>query len=199
MGIGETLRQALAKLVIRTSGYQEKTAFGNLQLCAGLEHGIEVATHAVGQRQLERVRWRRSEEESGSAEEEEGRENVEGILNNLTIEAAGTEEEEAKGLEAVLGVEVDGDGEGEVEGYEEGEGTLCALGALELLTQDAEPSRTTLVDAHNGFNELIRLEMLWTVRHCCPAGARFTFNCYRHWAQLLLSHTGELPVTILGR
>ena len=41
--------------------------------------------------------------------------------------------------------------------------------------------------------------MLWTVRHRWPAGARFAFNCYRHWAQLLIRHPGEPPVTILSR
>ena len=40
----------------------------------------------------------------------------------------------------------------------------------------AELRGTMLVDAHNGFNELSRLEMLWTVRHRWPAGARFAFN-----------------------
>ena len=54
-----------------------------------------------------------------------------------------------------------------------------------------------LVDARNCFNELSRLVMLWNVRHRWPAGARFLFNCYRHWAQLLLCQTGETPVTIL--
>ena len=34
--------------------------------------------------------------------------------------------------------------------------------------------------------------MMWTVRHCWPAGARFAFNCYRHWAQLLPPHNSEL-------
>ena len=48
MGIGETLRRALAKLVMRAAGEQAKTACGNLQLCAGLEAGIEGATHTVG-------------------------------------------------------------------------------------------------------------------------------------------------------
>ena len=56
-----------------------------------------------------------------------------------------------------------------------------------------------LVDSHNGFNELSRLAMLWTVRHRWPAGARFAFNCYKHWAQLLLRQPGEPPVTILSR
>ena len=48
VGIGETLCQALDKLVMRAEGEQAKTACGNLQLCAGLEDGIEGSTHAVG-------------------------------------------------------------------------------------------------------------------------------------------------------
>ena len=48
VGIGETLCQALAKLVMRVAGDQANTACGNIQLCAGLEAGIEGATHAVG-------------------------------------------------------------------------------------------------------------------------------------------------------
>ena len=67
------------------------------------------------------------------------------------------------------------------EGEDEGGETQWALGILEFLTQEAEPSRTTLVDARNGFNKLSRLEMLWTVRHRWLAGSRFAFNCYRHW------------------
>ena len=82
---------------------------------------------------------------------------------------------------------------------EGGDGTQRSLGSLEFLTQDTEPSGTTLVDTHNGFNKLSRLEMLWTVRHHWPSGARFAFNCYRHWAQLLIRQLRELPVTILIR
>ena len=48
VGIGETLLRALAKLVMRSAGDQAKAACGNLQLCAGLEVGIEGATHDVG-------------------------------------------------------------------------------------------------------------------------------------------------------
>ena len=40
VGIGETLRRALAKLVMRATGEQAKTACRNLQLCAGLDAGI---------------------------------------------------------------------------------------------------------------------------------------------------------------
>ena len=60
--IGETLRRALAKLVMRAAGEQAKMACGNLQLCAGLEAGIEGATHALGKRRVERFRTRRAEE-----------------------------------------------------------------------------------------------------------------------------------------
>ena len=88
--------------------------------------------------------------------------------------------------------------EGTSEGKEEGEGTLREIEALEFLTQEAEPSSTTLADARNGFNELSRLEILWTVQHRWTAGARFAFNCYKHWAQLLLRQPGEFPVTILS-
>ena len=72
VGIGETLCKTLAKLVMRAAGDQAHTACGNLQLCAGLEVGIEGATPDVGQRRLERVRARRSEEDEAddSAEEE---------------------------------------------------------------------------------------------------------------------------------
>ena len=53
--IGETLCRALDKLVMRADTEKAKTACGNLQLCTGLESGIEGATHTVGKRRLERV------------------------------------------------------------------------------------------------------------------------------------------------
>ena len=33
--------------------------------------------------------------------------------------------------------------------------------------------------------------MLWAVRHEWPGGAQFTFNCYRHWATLVVRHTAN--------
>ena len=96
-------------------------------------------------------------------------------------------------------MEIEEEGDNVAEGVEGGGGTLGALVSLYFLTQDADPSGTTLIDARNRFNDLRRLAMLWTVRHCCPAGERFAFNFYRHWAQLLLLQPGELPVTILSR
>jgi hypothetical protein len=43
-----------------------------------------------------------------------------------------------------------------------------------------------LIDASNAFNEVNRTAMLWTVRHEWPSGARFAFNCYKHWAILVI-------------
>ena len=111
----------------------------------------------------------------------------------MMVETEETDKEVADILEVSLGMVVDGEGEGEGVGT----GTLRALGSIDFLTQDANPSGTTLVDARNGFNKMSRLEMLWTVCHCWLAGARSVFNCYSHWAQLLLCHPGEPPVTIL--
>ena len=59
-----------------------------------------------------------------------------GLLNNLSIETEGPEEEVVEGIEAALGMEVDRNGkdDGAGEGKEEGKVTLRALGALEFLT-----------------------------------------------------------------
>ena len=100
-------------------------------------------------------------------------------------------------MEEALGMVVEGERASEVE--EEGGETQRSLEALDFLTQESEPSGTKLVDAHNGFNKLSRLAMLWTVHYRWPAGARFAFNCYKHWARLLLCQLGRLPVTILSR
>ena len=72
-----------------------------------------------------------------------------------------------------------------------------ALEATGILNQEADPGGTALVDARNGFNELGRLEIMWTVRYLWPVGGRFEFNCYKHHLQLLLRQTGNLPVTLL--
>ena len=150
---------------------------------------------------LERVRARRAEEEGAEntkAEEEEGEEEVVVGLNNLSIDTEVTEEKAAEGLEAALATqEIEVVGEGGSKGEEGGGGNQRALEALEFLTQDAEQSGMTLVDARNGVNELSRLAMLWTVRHRWPVGARFAFTCYKHWAQLLLHQLGEPSFKIL--
>ena len=80
----------------------------------------------------------------------------------------------AERLEAEFEMGVDGECEGEAE--EGGMGNQRELGDLEFLTQEVKLSRTTIINAHNGFNKLSHLAMLWTVRHCWPEGVRLTFN-----------------------
>ena len=43
-----------------------------------------------------------------------------------------------------------------------------------------------LIDARNAFNEEKRTEILWDVRNEWPSGVQFTFNCYHHWATLVV-------------
>ena len=43
-----------------------------------------------------------------------------------------------------------------------------------------------LIDIKNALNEEKRKAMLWAVQHEWPSGANFTFNCYRHWATLVV-------------
>ena len=95
MGIADMLHQALDKIVMRAVGYQTETACGNLQLYAGIEPGIEGATHAVGKRRLEKERKRRSKEEARIPDEEEDEDEVAGA-ERLRVETEGTEEEAAE-------------------------------------------------------------------------------------------------------
>ena len=71
VGIGETLCRAIVKLVMRAAGDHAKMVCGSLQLCVGLESGIEGATHAVAQRRRER---HMPEPEGGADESSEGSE-----------------------------------------------------------------------------------------------------------------------------
>jgi hypothetical protein len=61
------------------------------------------------------------------------------------------------------------------------------------------PEGLTLVDARNGFNKLSRYAMLWPARHHWPKGARFAFNCYRHYARCLVRCPGGEPSILLSR
>ena len=64
VGIGELFRSLLAKLILCTGGARAKESCGSAIPCEGLEAGIEVAIHVVGERaELGRVEmgedWRR--------------------------------------------------------------------------------------------------------------------------------------------
>ena len=78
MGIGETLRQALAKIILIAAGDQAKMACGKFQMCEGLEAIIEEVYYAVGERMRERGKagdvdlCNREEEDGNSYERGKG-------------------------------------------------------------------------------------------------------------------------------
>ena len=47
-----------------------------------------------------------------------------------------------------------------------------------------------LIDLRNTFNEDNRTAILWVVQNKWPSGAQFNFNCYRHWAILVIQDGG---------
>ena len=66
------------------------------------------------------------------------------------------------------------------------EGGLLALGATGCLTKEADPGGTMIIDPCNGFNNMSRLVILWTLLHRWLVGASLAFNCVKHCSQLLL-------------
>ena len=70
------------------------------------------------------------------------------------------------------------------------EGAIHAMRVLWEEHQTEEDWVFLLIDARNAFNEETRTAMLWAVRNECPSGAQFMFNCYRHWATLVVRDTG---------
>jgi hypothetical protein len=56
-----------------------------------------------------------------------------------------------------------------------------------------------LVDAAHAFNKLNWKAMLWTISYEWPSGARFAFNCYRHWATLGIHGKGGTVVLIFSK
>ncbi|MGL4351554.1 MAG: reverse transcriptase domain-containing protein [Plesiomonas shigelloides] len=57
-------------------------------------------------------------------------------------------------------------------------------------TQADEPNFGFLqIDAKNAFNELDRTMMLYVTRYLWPKGARYVYNCYKHWSVVLFLDT----------
>jgi hypothetical protein len=79
------------------------------------------------------------------------------------------------------------------------EGGIHAINELWRQHEEEEEWGFLLVDAANAFNELNGTAMLWTIRHEWPSSARFAFNCYRHWATLLICGKGGTVVLIFSK
>jgi hypothetical protein len=118
---------------------------------------------------------------------------IEGALHAVRLRA------ETNGSMRFRAGEIDDDlWEDEREDGEDPPWTAEAEGDLRGEWEDG-PEGLTLVDARNGFNELSRYAMLWTARHRWPKGARFSFNCYKHYARCLVRNPGCEPSILLSR
>ena len=71
------------------------------------------------------------------------------------------------------------------------EGAIHAMRVLFEEHRKEEDWGFLLIDARNVFNEENRTAMLCTVRNEWLSGAQFTFNCYRHWATLVVRDIGD--------
>ena len=75
------------------------------------------------------------------------------------------------------------------------EGRIKAVRLLCQQNAQEEDWVFLLIDTQNSLNEENRTAILWSVRHECPNGAWFAFNCYRHLATLVIragDGTGKL-------
>ena len=170
VGIGEVYRRLWAKCLLKAIGSQATAACGNFNLCAGLQAGIEGAVHAVRGVFADPSLIPAPPPDPPEAEDPLTQASETPPAAPPPVPLADMTLEEA-----------------------------FATIADDLGMSSAEASAVLLVDATNGFNELSRKAMLWTVRHRWANGARFSFNCYRHSAQLLLRRRGGDCEIILSR
>ena len=102
------------------------------------------------------------------------------MMAKFLLRVAGTEAKAACGTTQLVG------------GLEAGiEGVIHAMRLLWEERKTEEDWGFLLIDAPNAFNEENRTDILWDVWHEWPSGDHFTFNCYRHWATLVVWYTGD--------
>jgi hypothetical protein len=110
------------------------------------------------------------------------------LAAKATLQVAGSDAKELCGIHQLCA------------GLEAGiEGAIHAIDELWKQFDAEEEWGFLLIDAANAFNELNRTAMLWTIRHEWPAGARFAFNCYRHWATLVIRGKQGTCVVIFSK
>jgi hypothetical protein len=170
VGIGEVYRRLWAKCLLKAIGSQATAACGNYNLCAGLQAGIEGAVHAVRDAFADPSLIPAPPPDSQADDDPLTQAPEPPMAVQPPVPLADMTLDEA----------------------------FAAI-ADDVGISPAEASAVLLVDATNGFNELGRKAMLWTVRHRWANGARFSFNCYRHSAQLLMRRRGGDCEIILSR
>jgi hypothetical protein len=189
VGIGESYRRLWAKCLLKAAGAQATAACGNYNLCAGLQAGIEGAVHAV----------RAVFSDPSAIVPPPPPTNLPATPTQPMTQPEPVPPPDANPLPA------DAPTPGASDTPDIAQmGDMTMEEALASIAEDvgltpAEAHAVLLVDATNGFNELGRKAMLWTVRHRWASGARFSFNCYRHSAQLILRRRGKDCAVILSR
>jgi hypothetical protein len=88
------------------------------------------------------------------------------LFTKIVLRLSGTEAKEACGIDL--------------------EGGIHEINQLWKKHEGAEDWGFLLVDVKNTSNELRRICLLWTMRHDWPSCARFAFNCYQHFAVLVI-------------
>jgi hypothetical protein len=159
VGIGEVYRRLWAKCLLKAIGSQATATCGNHNLCAGLQAGIEGAVHTVCAVFADRSLIPAPPQAPPDTQPPEG----EADAPSASQEAAASPPTPVADADMTMD-------------------EILASIAEDVGLSAAETSAVLLVDATNGFNELGRKAMLWTVRHRWANGARFSFNCYRHSA-----------------
>ena len=153
-----------------------REACGNVQLCAGLEAGIEANLHAVREVWPESAGW---QYDAGTQDDP-----VTATFRELCSDAGvlpggvvvnGPAEDEDYARPDPGGLERNGNAR-----YQPGQG----FGGM-------------LADADNGFNRLNRYLMLWNVFHRWRKGSRFAFNRYRHHNIVVMVDEPGRPARIL--
>lgn len=177
VGIGEIFRRLMAKVVIRVVGPQATMACGNYNLCAGLSAGIEGGVHAAVAAYDKAASDGNATDGENAAvadppptqrmESDDNTDNGGGNGPDPASEAVNREPNTAPTTPATQN-------EATPDGRTTQAGSTTTGGSPE------DPFVFLAVDARNGFNEISRRAMLWTVRHLWPSGSRFVFNCYRH-------------------
>ena len=184
---GEIFRRYWAKVVILITGFQAMEECGSVQLCAGLPVGVEGAVHAM-RRAIPTVDWddevpaAEGATDGGGAEGAADR-GINGTVLRGVGDTAGNDTDDGMDAEENPGGGSSTQQEFDEEANDNYHDEQTGIGGL-------------LVDADNGFNNMCRYAMLWTIRHLWPRAARFCFNSYRHFAEAFVEASSNEPLVI---
>ena len=79
------------------------------------------------------------------------------------------------------------------------EGRVHSVSQALAETDTLEKNGFLVIDVENVFNLMSRVNLLWTVLHLWPAGARFAFNYYCFVSLLLCRNSTGEPLKMLSK